>query len=45
MIRNPEGGLQNIRMHASLNEDRFDFHRDLAMQLDAPFVELSLIHI
>ena len=26
-------------MHASLNEDRFDFHRDLAMQLDAPFVE------
>ena len=39
MIRNPEGGLQNIRMHASLNEDRFDFHRDLAMQLDAPFVE------
>ena len=39
MIRDPEGGLQNIKMHASLNDDRFDFHRDLAMQLDAPFVE------
>jgi hypothetical protein len=39
MIRDPEGGLQNVKMLTALNEERFDFHRDLAMQLDAPFVE------
>tara|TARA_R110000850_G_scaffold14189_19_gene45515 strand:+ start:999 stop:2285 length:1287 start_codon:yes stop_codon:yes gene_type:complete len=39
MVRDPEGGLQNSKMPPTLNEERFDFHRDLAMQLDAPFVE------
>ena len=39
MIRDPEGGLQNSKRPATLSQERFDFHRDLAMQLDEPFVE------
>lgn len=38
-IRNPEGGLNNVQMRSGMSEDRFRFHRDLAMKLDAPFVE------
>ncbi len=38
-VRDPEGGLQNSSMMAGMNEDRFNFHRNLAEQLDAPFVE------
>lgn len=38
-VRDPEGGLQNSKMMSGMNEDRFNFHRNLAEQLDAPFVE------
>ena len=39
MINDPEGGLQNSTMPADFNEERFQFHLDLAKKLDAPFVE------
>ena len=38
MIRDPEGGLQNSAMARGMTEDKFNFHRTLAEQLDAPFV-------
>ncbi|MAS92286.1 MAG: hypothetical protein CMO55_03730 [Verrucomicrobiales bacterium] len=39
VIQDPEGGLQNSEMPRGLSQGRFDFHRDLAQKLDAPFVE------
>lgn len=39
MISNPAGGLQNTMMHRGMNDDRFNFHLDLAQKLDQPFVE------
>lgn len=39
IIRDPEGGLQNSAMARGMTEERFNFHRDLAAKLDAPFVE------
>ena len=38
-IRDPEGGLDNVKMRAGLTEERFQFHRDIAKKLDAPFME------
>ncbi|MEM9280540.1 MAG: DUF1501 domain-containing protein [Verrucomicrobiota bacterium] len=39
MIRNPEDGLKYSSMPAGMTADRFDFHRDLALKLDQPFIE------
>lgn len=39
MIRDPEAGLQNSSLFRGLTEERFDFQRNLAEELDAPFVE------
>lgn len=38
-VRDPECGLQNSAMVRGMSEERFNFHRNLAEQLDAPFVE------
>ena len=39
MVRDPEGGIQNSSMMSGMTEKTFDFHRELAQKLDAPFVE------
>lgn len=39
MVRDPEGGIQNSTMMKGMTEKSFEFHRDLARKLDAPFVE------
>lgn len=39
MIQDPESGLQNSSLRGGMTEESFDFHRNLAAKLDAPFVE------
>lgn len=39
MIRDPEGGLQNSAMRGGVTEEQFNFHRNLAEELDKPFIE------
>ncbi len=38
-IRDPEGGLKNVNMRPGVSGERFQFHRELAMKLDQPFIE------
>ncbi len=38
MIQDPEAGLQNSTMRGGFTDESFDFHRNLAAKLDAPFV-------
>ncbi|MDF1656861.1 MAG: DUF1501 domain-containing protein [Verrucomicrobiales bacterium] len=38
-IRDPEGGLKNVEMRKGVSGERFQFHRELAQKLDAPFME------
>lgn len=38
-IRDPEGGLTDVKMRPGISGERFQFHRELAAKLDAPFVE------
>ncbi len=39
MIQDPEGGLQNSVMRGKTTQEQFDFHRNLAEELDKPFIE------